>query len=210
MITPPTPLQGLSTPVKRQSSTRREPLQIRCQSIANPVSMKHQSGPILCQSSANLSPIHGHQGNGNLMSMHSHSCANQVPSHIGANPFQSNKGMPNQCGSNPLQINRKNDHNSIQSNANPSESDVNPVAIPQSSLPSSPTICQSSANLPIYDQSIIQLTTQLICRRSVNTAILQSTLQIIVAAHALTMSHRSCVNPEDNPISNLGTSVLCG
>ncbi len=127
---PPTPLQGLSTPVKRQSSTRREPLQIRCQSIANPVSMKHQSGPILCQSSANLSPIHGHQGNGNLMSMHSHSCANQVPSHIGANPFQSNKGMPNQCGSNPLQINRKmtkNDQSIIQFNQTPIH--LNPMSI---------------------------------------------------------------------------------
>ena len=124
------PLRGLSTPVKRQSSTRREPLQIRCQSIANPVSMKHQSGPILCQSSANLSPIHGHQGNGNLMSMHSHSCANQVPSHIGANPFQSNKGMPNQCGSNPLQINRKmtkNDQSIIQFNQTPIH--LNPMSI---------------------------------------------------------------------------------
>ena len=43
------PLRGLSTPVKPQSSTIREPSPIRCQSIVNPVSMNHQSGPISCQ-----------------------------------------------------------------------------------------------------------------------------------------------------------------
>ena len=199
----------LSTPVKRQSSTRREPSPIRCQSIVNPVSMKHRSSPILCQFSANSSPIHGHQGNANPMSMHSHSCANQVPSHISANPFQSNTTQ-HKCRSNPLPINEKmtkNDRSMIQFNQTQIHLNLMPIQwpFPKPVCLPSPTICQFSANLPIFDQSIIQLTIQV--PETPLAAWVWTNAKPIKPLHRLSI--QSDINPSPIRQSNVNPSPIC-